>query len=97
MTDTTDTSAERADVERLLADLDWWNDTANPDEPPVVAAATLRALLARAERAEAERDRLLKALGDIERITMSQCFNATSMAERMREIARAAREEAGHV
>jgi hypothetical protein len=45
---------------------------------------------------KAERDRLLKALGDIERITMSQCFDATSMAERMRAIARAAREEAGH-
>jgi len=61
MTDTTDTSAERAEVERLLADLDWWNDTANPDEPPVVAAAKLRALLARAEKAEAERDRAVEA------------------------------------
>ena len=50
----------------------------------------------RTQRAEAERDRLLKALGDIERITMSQCFNATSMAERMREIARAALKEPAH-
>jgi hypothetical protein len=49
-----------------------------------------------AEAAEAERDRLLEALGNIESITRSQCFNATGMAERMREIARAAREEAGH-
>jgi hypothetical protein len=50
----------------------------------------------RVEKAEAERDRLREALGDIERITMSQCFDATSMAKRMREIARAALKETGH-
>jgi hypothetical protein len=60
------------------------------------AILTAPKVVARWNRAEAERDRLLKALGDIEGITMSQCFNATSMAERMREIARAAREETGH-
>jgi hypothetical protein len=62
------------------------------EQPAQVAAAERTAR----QRAEAERKLLLRALGDIERITMSQCFDATSMAERMRAIAQEAIKEAGH-